>query len=675
MKNFFNIQISLKTGFIILLVIFFIAIVVINLSNKSISREFSFIISRTIPEISIFQPSGELKDIKKFSSEEEYRAYLEESQAETEAGYFGGFGALEVTRGAMGPLAVPEAKEIPERVSETTVQVLGVDEPDIVKTDGKEIFFSRSYSWIMPLQQGVSFEEQMKIMPPYQQGGTHAIKAFPPADLKVESKIDKSGDLLLAKNILVIFSGQEIFGYDVSNPASPQKKWEVKLENNNYLIASRLYKNKVYLVTRNSISEPYPCIIKPLTINGSAFPIDCREIYHPVFPVPIDSTFIGMILDSDSGKVEKTVSFTGSSDSSVVYMSENALYITYSYYPSVIKFFSGFFKEKSRDLVPNWLIEKMDKLESYDISQAAKLLEFQMLWEKYLNSLSSDERLKAENEFNNRMTDYYKEHKRDLEKTGIVKVNLSGFEIVSSANVPGYPLNQFSLDEYEDHLRIATTIGGRGGFIGLIGGMSRGESANDVYVLDRNLKITGMVKDLGLTEKIYSVRFIEDKGYVVTFRETDPFYVLDLADPKKPELKGELKIPGYSSYLHPITKDKILGIGKENWQVKVSLFDVASPANPIGKDKYILDEGWSEVLSTHHAFLLDKKHEIFFLPGGKGGYIFSYKNDRLALIKAISEISAKRAIYINDYLYIIGENKITVINENDWQKVSELKLD
>jgi uncharacterized secreted protein with C-terminal beta-propeller domain len=179
---------------------------------------------------------------------------------------------------------------------------------------------------------------------------------------------------------------------------------------------------------------------------------------------------------------------------------------------------------------------------------------------------------------------------------------------------------------------------------------------------------------LGLTERIYSARFIEDKGYLVTFRETDPFYVLDLSDPENPELKGQLKIPGYSSYLHPITKDKILGIGKEGSNVKISLFDVSDPENPKEIAKYNLDEYWSDILNTHHAFLLDEKHQIFFLPGGRGGYIFFYKENKLELKRAVSDISAKRAIYINDYLCIIGENKIVVLNELNWEKIKELEF-
>jgi uncharacterized secreted protein with C-terminal beta-propeller domain len=267
------------------------------------------------------------------------------------------------------------------------------------------------------------------------------------------------------------------------------------------------------------------------------------------------------------------------------------------------------------------------------------------------------------------MDDYYKEHSRELEKTGIVRVGLGEFKVLATGSVAGQPLNQFSLDEYKNHLRIATTIGGGWGFIG--GSI---ENANDVYVLDNNLNTTGSVKNLGKGEKIYSVRFIEDKGYVVTFKQIDPFFVLDLSDPGKPELKGELKIPGYSSYLHPITKDKILGIGKEDSNVKISLFNVEQPQNPTEVSKYTLDEYWSDILNTHHAFLLDEKHEVFFLPGGKGGYIFSYKHNELGLTRAVSEIMAKRAIYINDYLYIIGEDKITVLNEMDWSDVNELEF-
>jgi len=626
----------------------------------------SFVPPITLPP---FQPPkipSKIEGIKKFASEEDFKTYLEESQL----GYLGGMGIGAarmplVEEGMPTPIAPLEKAEVPKRVSETTVQVLGIDEPDIVKSDGKEIYFSQS-PYIYPIFWR-QFEE--RIIPPPKTGETKIIAAFPPADLKIDSKIEERGDLLLIKDVLVIFSENKIFGYDISNPQSPKKKWEVKLEDNNYLVGARLYQNKIYLVSKTQIDTFHPCPIKPLSIEDIPLEIKCIDIYHPIVPIPVDVTYSAMILEPVSGKIEKTVSFIGSSEQSVIYMSKGAIYVTYSFYESIIKFFTNFLKEKGKDLVPSWLIEKLEKLESYEISDQAKYTEFTILLERYYNSLSNDERLRVENEMENRMSDYFKEHKRELEKTGIIKIGLEKFEISATGNIPGRPLNQFSLDEYNGSLRVATTVGE--GFWGFGG---QRESANDVYILDENLKILGSVQDLGLTERIYSVRFIEDKGYLVTFRQTDPFYVLDLSDPENPELKGQLKIPGYSSYLHPITKDKILGIGKEGSNVKISLFNVSDPENPNEIAKYNLDEYWSDILNTHHAFLLDEKHQIFFLPGGRGGYIFSYQDNKLELKRAVSDISAKRAIYINDYLYIIGENKIVVLNELNWEKVNELEF-
>ena len=611
---------------------------------------------------------AEFKGIEKFSSEEDFKDYLQEasSASYSSSGFALGRGAEVVTM-VKDQEAAPAA---PERVSETNVQVAGVDEPDIVKTDGKEIYFSpeQLYYW---RGTGIMMPE---IYPPEIKGETKLIKAFPPQDLAQDSKIEKSGNLLLSKNILVVFSDNEIFGYNVSDVKNPSEIWKIDLEQNNYLVGARLYQDKIYLVTRAGIDTIHPCPLRPLSMGGKTLEISCLSIYHPVVNFPADVTYNAMILDFKTGEIIKSLAFVGSANNSVIYMSQEAIYITYSYYGSFIKFYSGFFREKAADIVPSWVIEKLDKLESYDISEAAKSTEFSIILEKYYSSLSQDERLKIENELANRMGDYYKVKMRELEKTGIIKIGLSDFEILASGAVPGHPLNQFSLDEYKNNLRLASTVGDSGGI--WWGGFSMGsaESANDVYVLDKDLKISGAIQNLGLTERIYSARFIEDKGYLVTFRQVDPFYVLDLSDPKNPQLKGELKIPGYSSYLHPVAKDKILGIGQDSWQVKVSLFDVSSASDPKEAAKYTLDESWTDVMNNYHAFLLDGKHEIFFLPGGRGGYVFSYKGDKLELERAVSDISARRAIYLDDYLYIIGDNKIVVLNELTWERVKELEF-
>lgn len=665
-------KLALSTPFIIFFSLFLFLLGVFFIFNifKSIFNLLRFPLYPLPPK------TKEVETIAKFSSEAEFKAYLEEiSQRE----YFEdsrirrrAFERFEITEPEEERLFAPSKfleKEatIPERVAETTVQVMGIDEPDIVKTDGKRIYFSseeRRWYWS---------PEPTDSSPTFQK--TKIIKAFPLLDLAIKGTIDEIGNLLLDKdrNILIVFSSRGIFAYDVSLPESPEKKWEIKWEGNSSLAEARFYKDKIYLVTKSFINQTQPCPIKPLIIKGDTLIIDCQEIYHPITPVPVDTTFLAMILNPDSGEIEKKVSFIGLSGTSVVYMSEKAIYVTYSYQKDSFEFFLAFFKERGQDLLPNSIFEKIERLENYIISIAAKRLELEIILKEFLDSLKSEEKSRIENEFFNRMSDYYKKHKRELEKTGIVKIELDKFEIATVGSVPGFPLNQFALDEYQNNLRIATTVGERWFRSPEFGGFPQ-ESANDVYVLDKDLKIIGTVEDLGITEKIYSARFIRDKGYLVTFREIDPFYILDLSDPSNPQVKGELKIPGYSSYLHPITENRILGIGKERGEIKISLFDVSQPENPLEVNKYILKEYWSDILKTHHAFLLDVKYEIFFLPGTEKGYIFSYKNDQLELKKVVEKIRAKRALYLDDYLYIIGEDKITVLDEKNWEKINELKL-
>ncbi|MFC1599025.1 beta-propeller domain-containing protein [Patescibacteria group bacterium] len=637
--------------------------------------------------------------IAKFTSENDFKDYLSKA-SESFMGYYGGIGmgigvaevfeeavptmgrdfALDVGLEATKAVGLGGGGDAPSRVSETTVQVTGIDEPDIVKTDGQEIYYSSRDFYFEPrFIEEISIDPMSepsapsRVAPQRRYGATMAINAFPPADLELEAEIEEIGELLLTKDILVVFTNEKdkIIGYDVSDPQKPVEKWQVNLTDRNYLEAARLYQDNIYFITRTSINSVSPCPLKPLTYNDQELTVACTDIYHPTNAIPVDTTYTVLKLDPQTGDIEDQTSFIGSLGQSIIYMSYNSIFVTYTYPGDFIAYLYNFFKLND-DIIPSWVIEKMEKLQTYDLSDQAKMTEFSSIMEKFITSLSEDESLKIENEMTNRMADYAKEHMRELEQTGIVKINISDLSVASSGNVPGKPLNQFSLDEYNNNLRIATTIGGRGSFIPQFGRVN--QSVSDVYVLDKNLKISGAVTGLGETERIYSVRFIQDKGYVVTFRETDPFYVLDLSNPKNPQLKGELKIPGYSSYLHPINENLILGIGKEGSNVKLSFFDVSDPTNPTEKDKYILEEYWSDILNTHHAFLLDDKFEVFFLPGSRGGYIFNYENEKLNLQTAVSDVRAKRAIFIDDYLYIIGEDKIVVLDEKNWQRINELEL-
>lgn len=177
---------------------------------------------------------------------------------------------------------------------------------------------------------------------------------------------------------------------------------------------------------------------------------------------------------------------------------------------------------------------------------------------------------------------------------------------VASGSVDGYLLNQFAMDEYEGMLRVASTTAPSGR-----GDVASSESRVTVLrpIADALVRI-GLVDGLGETEQIYSVRFMGNVGYVVTFRQTDPLYTLDLSNPRDPEVVGELKIPGYSAYLHPLGDGLLMGVGQDATEdgrvegTQVSVFDVTDLSDPKRLDTFTLSKGTnSEVEYNHHAFL------------------------------------------------------------------------
>ena len=183
--------------------------------------------------------------------------------------------------------------------------------------------------------------------------------------------------------------------------------------------------------------------------------------------------------------------------------------------------------------------------------------------------------------------------------------------------VPGYVLNQFSFDEYKGHLRVATTTGQLW--------MSQRPSENNLFVLDDDLEIVGKLTGLAANETIRSVRFMGDRGAIVTFRTTDPLFLLDLSDPKNPKVTGELKIPGYSAYLHPWRDDMLVGFGYDvgvegdrafEKGLKVSLFDISQPAFPREVSTLLLGSqgSYTEIISNHRSLVADPRTNILAFP-------------------------------------------------------------
>ena len=200
----------------------------------------------------------------------------------------------------------------------------------------------------------------------------------------------------------------------------------------------------------------------------------------------------------------------------------------------------------------------------------------------------------------------------------------SNISFESEGSVPGTILNQFSMDERYNQFRLATTQDNSD---------TTGKTSNNLFVLDQSMKIVGQINGLAEGEKLYSARFMGDRAYLVTFKSVDPLFVIDLKDGTNPKVLGQLKIPGYSDYLHPYDATHIIGFGKDvdpsevdkdqNFVYytavkgfKMGMFDVTDPANP--KEMYhevIGDQGtYSELLNNHKALLFDKDKNLLAFP-------------------------------------------------------------
>lgn len=272
----------------------------------------------------------------------------------------------------------------------------------------------------------------------------------------------------------------------------------------------------------------------------------------------------------------------------------------------------------------------------------------------------------------------------ETEKTIVHKISVSDgkIEYKSQGEVPGHILNQFSMDEYQGYFRVATTTEWE-------------KTQNHVYILDENLKIVGKLEGLAFTERIYSARFIGDRAYLVTFRRVDPLFVIDLKDPSDPKVLGELKIPGYSDYLHPYDENHIIGVGRETG-VKMALFDVSDPEQPKEISKYEVG-GWetdSYALGDHKAFLFSKSKNLFVMPIGgydwQDAYVFDVSLDNGFVLKGrithsennfelmgrywYSPYSVKRSLYMDNVLYTISDKLIKMNDLEDLSKINEIEL-
>ena len=542
------------------------------------------------------------------------------------------------TSSAQGSTAPSQAKT-DSGYSTTNTQVQGIDEADIVKTDGKYLYIAgnkavrivsadkgkmKDIATIkLPQNKDVSeiyiegdrliligrkYEEIKRVLP-YEQSGS----ATPP-----EKGVLTSNDMAVSSKIYMPYYSKSysfIDVYDISDHKNPLFIKGHEMEGNYQ--SSRKNGEIVYLITNAYV---YNDLVLPMmrdtNVNKEIVPVPLNDIM--IMPdCPVSGYVVVSAININNSEKTQVEAITTSGD--LTYMNSSALYITTSGY----------------------------------------------------NGQST-----------------------------ITKFKINGMNIgyAGSGKVKGYILNQFSMDEYNNYFRVATTY----------------NNENNLFILDNALNICGSVTDLAKGERVYSVRFMGDKGYIVTYRTMDPLFVFDLSNPKDPKVTGELKIPGFSNYLHPVGDDLILGIGQDTYEIfkkdssgndvvvgtrqggiKLSLFDVSDMGKPKEISNYVLgDSGsYSDVFYDHKAAMFDSaSNKVIFDASitdtsGKnrhGAAVFNFGNSTIKLQGIIDYIQpevsgmyipyGRRALYIGDELYYVQDGVVSSYNYKTLSPIDTLML-
>lgn len=293
--------------------------------------------------------------------------------------------------------------------------------------------------------------------------------------------------------------------------------------------------------------------------------------------------------------------------------------------------------------------------------------------------------------------------------TEIFKFGLDGIsvEFIASARVQGSLLNQFSMDEFQGHFRLATTEG--------VAWAPASEPKNHLFILNEQLEQVGSVENLAPSERIYSVRFIGSKAYMVTFRETDPLFAIDVSDPAAPEVLGELKIPGFSNYLHPLDDEHLIGFGYDTkiepvkgggeprivtGGMKISLFDVSDMGDPKETDTEIIGGPgtYSALQYDHKALFRHEARSLFGFPisiytgdgteyiefQAEGALIYSITPEGIELSADLTQPSSQpyedwntsiqRMAYAEDALYTVANSEVRSYRLSDFEALGTLPL-
>ena len=464
--------------------------------------------------------------------------------------------------------------------STTNIQVAGVDEPDIVKTDG-------TYLYVVANQT------------------VYIIKAYPPAEATILSRVTITnvtisnifirgdrlvifgdsggsyaypllgGDAKVAVDSLNIWWGgvsQTVIDiYDIGDRSNPVLTKDVRIDGGYF--DARLIDEYVYVVATEYTYDIYRAVdeknytltVPKISIDEENTTIPPTDIYYVDVPELSDTMTHVISINLDTNIVDEKSFMLGSSQT--MYVSRNNIFLASAHYPY-----------------------------------------YPILYMQRTTSSSAGE-----------------QETTILHK---ISINTGNITYIAQGEVPGHILNQFSMDEHNGFFRIATTSGNNWN--------EGSQTSNNIYILDETLNQVSKIENIAPGESIYAARFLGDRAYLVTFVQVDPLFTVDLSDPYNPRILGELKIPGYSEYLHPYDETHIIGIGKEVdpsidaekvhtpgavyytaiLGLKLALFDVSDIEHPVEEAKVVIGNRGTDspALYDHKAFLFDKDKQLLVIP-------------------------------------------------------------
>lgn len=606
-----------------------------------------------------------------FNSQEEFSRFM--SRTETDSiSMLTTTSVRETTRVTSQPVRTDEVQfestssgdteSLDQNIRQTNVQVEGVGESDIVKLVGDTVYYSPEdrYGFTPP----VIPEPRVRTDSVYRQPADRNAHVLGTDNVPPEilDELDDSGKLLRFGDTVVVYNDNKIQGYNVENEDKPEKSWNITVEENSNIVTTRRVNNTAYFVVQERTQS---CPVQPLSEFEE---ISCSDIYRPSGGVA-DSVYTAMSVDMGNGSMKDNISFVGGASDTTVYMSENNLYVGYQRSEDSVDDLINYAIGSDNVEFSNEVEERLETVLGYTLSDEAKQTEIQNIIRTYSNSLDEERQEEFMKNFEETTNNYIEENRRSMSTTQVVKISVEDgqMERESVGDVPGEPLNQFSFNEKDGELRVATTIPS----------MGNQSQTNDMYVLDDNMDVQGSVQDMADGQRIFAVRYIGDRGYIITFREIDPLHVINLEDASNPEEVGILELPGVSRYLHPVGDGKIVGVGQsQDNNGKVVLFDVTEDRNPKVADSVVLESEFStEVGDTHKAFMYDKEKNVMYVPGSSGLHVIGYSGDSLTEEGIIeTEQAAKRTRIVDDKLYVFHNGGVQVADRNTYETLGGVGL-